>query len=58
MKNDMKQDRAMVKAAVHKHEKAMHPGKPVTPMKRGGSVKGKSPMADFSSKNPMAFSAK
>lgn len=29
-----------------------------TGMKRGGSVKGKSPMSDFSSKNPMAFSAK
>jgi hypothetical protein len=29
-KNDIKQDKAMVKAAVHKHEKGMHPGKPMT----------------------------
>lgn len=41
----------------------MKAGKPAMamapmPMKRGGSVKGKSPMADYSSKNPMAFSAK
>jgi hypothetical protein len=27
------------KAAVHKHERAMHPGKPLTPMKKGGMVK-------------------
>jgi len=26
-----------VKKAVHKHEKAMHPGKPLTKLKKGGS---------------------
>jgi hypothetical protein len=35
-KADMKQDKVMVKKAVHRHEKVMHPGKPLTPMKRGG----------------------
>jgi hypothetical protein len=28
------------KAAVHKHEAAMHPGKPKTKMAKGGSVRG------------------
>ena len=28
-----------VKAAVHKHEKAMHPGKPMTKLAKGGKVK-------------------
>lgn len=30
-----------VKAAVHKHEKAQHPGKPLTTLKCGGKVKAK-----------------
>ena len=29
-KTDLAQDKAMVKTAVHKHEKAMHPGKPIS----------------------------
>ena len=33
---DLKQDKAMVKAAVHKHERAMHPGKPMTKLRKGG----------------------
>lgn len=33
---DLKQDKAMIKAAVHKHEKAMHPGQPMTKLARGG----------------------
>jgi hypothetical protein len=33
---DIKQDKAMVKAAVHKHERAMHPGKPLTKLRKGG----------------------
>ena len=57
MKKDVKQDKAMVKAAVHKHEKAMHPGKPMTPMNRGGRAM-PSPFADVSSKKPMAYGAK
>lgn len=33
---DIKQDKAMIKTAVHKHEKAMHKGEPLTKLKRGG----------------------
>ena len=33
---DIAQDKAMIKAAVHKHEKGMHPGKPPTKLARGG----------------------
>ena len=33
---DLKQDKATVKAAVHKHEAAMHPGKPMTKLRKGG----------------------
>ena len=33
---DMKQDKAMVKAAVQKHERARHPGEPMTKLARGG----------------------
>ena len=36
---DMKKKPAPVKAAVHKHEKAMHPGKPLTKLAKGGGVK-------------------
>lgn len=28
-----------VKKAVHKHEKTMHPGKPLTKLKSGGGIK-------------------
>lgn len=38
-KDDMKQDKAMVKAAVGKHEKNMHPGKPMTKLAAGGPAK-------------------
>ena len=27
-----------IKTAVHKHEKAMHPGKPLTKLRRGGKT--------------------
>ena len=37
-KADLKQDKAVVKVAVHKHEKNMHKGEPLTKLKRGGSV--------------------
>ena len=33
---DMKQDKKTVAAGVHKHERNMHPGKPLTKMQRGG----------------------
>jgi hypothetical protein len=37
-KSDIKQDKGMVKAAVHKHEKGMHPGKPLTKLAKGGKT--------------------
>lgn len=37
--DDIAQDKAMIKAAVHKHEKAQHKGTPLTKLKKGGSVK-------------------
>jgi hypothetical protein len=36
--SDMKMDKAMTKKAVHKHEKAMHPGKPLTKLRAGGKT--------------------
>lgn len=38
-KSDAAQDKKMVKRAVHKHEKAQHPGSPLTPLKKGGEAK-------------------
>ena len=37
-KADLKQDKAMVAAAVHKHERAKHKGQPLTKMAAGGSA--------------------
>jgi hypothetical protein len=37
-KSDIKQDKAMIKAAVHKHEKGMHPGKALTKLAKGGKT--------------------
>lgn len=37
-KADIAQDKAMIKAAVHKHEKGMHPGKPMTKLAHGGKA--------------------
>ncbi len=37
-KMDLKQDKKTAAKAVHKHEKAMHPGKPLTKMKAGGKT--------------------
>ncbi len=37
-KDDMKQDKAMVTKAVHKHEKRMHPGKSMTKLAKGGKT--------------------
>ena len=36
---DVKMDKALVKKAVHKHEAAKHPGKPMTKLKSGGYAK-------------------
>lgn len=35
-KADMAADKKMIKAAVGKHEKNMHPGKALTKLKKGG----------------------
>jgi len=36
---DVKMDKAVVKKAVHKHEKEKHPGKPLTKLAKGGKTK-------------------
>lgn len=36
---DVAKDKSLVKKAVHKHEKTMHPGKPLTKLKKGGMPK-------------------
>jgi hypothetical protein len=36
---DVKKDKEMVKKLVHKHEKAKHPGKPLTKLAKGGVPK-------------------
>ena len=37
-KADLKQDKKMIAGAVHKHEKKLHPGKPMTKLARGGKT--------------------
>jgi hypothetical protein len=37
-KKDLAQDKKTAAKAVHKHEKAMHPGKPMTKMRAGGKT--------------------
>lgn len=37
-KKDLAQDKKTAASAVHKHEKAMHPGKPLTKMRAGGKT--------------------
>ncbi len=37
-KDDIKQDKAMIRSAVHKHEAAMHKGKPKTKLAKGGKT--------------------
>jgi hypothetical protein len=53
VKADLKQDKKMVAAAVHKHEKAQHPGKPLTKLKKGGSVVEKATGERYASKKAM-----
>lgn len=43
VKSDEAEDKAMVKAGVHKHEKHMHKGEKETKLKAGGDVHGKKP---------------
>ena len=35
-KKDLKQDKKMIAGAVHKHEKKLYPGKPMTKLAKGG----------------------
>ena len=37
-KKDLAQDKKMIAGAVHKHEKAMHPGKAPTKLRAGGKT--------------------
>ncbi len=37
-KKDLAQDKKMIKAAMAKHEKAKHPGQPLTKLKAGGKT--------------------
>jgi hypothetical protein len=37
-KKDLKQDKKMIAGAVHKHEKRLHPGKPMTKLAKGGKT--------------------
>lgn len=37
-KKDLAQDKKMIAGAVHKHEKKLHPGKPMTKLKAGGKT--------------------
>ena len=37
-KKDLKQDKKMIAGAVHKHEKKLHPGKPMTKLRAGGKT--------------------
>lgn len=38
MKADLKQDKAMLASAIHKHEKHDHPGKSLTKLAKGGKT--------------------
>jgi hypothetical protein len=38
MNMDKMQDKKMIKSAVGKHEKNMHPGKPLTKLRAGGKT--------------------
>jgi hypothetical protein len=38
MKMDKAQDKKMIAGAVHKHEKKLHPGKPMTKLAKGGKT--------------------
>lgn len=42
---DVEMDKSMIRSAVHKHESAMHPGKPKTKLRHGGMLSyGRKPM--------------
>lgn len=49
--DDAAMDKPMIKAAVHKHEKAMHKGEPLTKLAKGGKV----PRVEVMDKREMAM---
>lgn len=51
--SDAAMDKKAVKAAVHKHEKAMHKGEPLTKLKRGGPVMEKATGEKYPSREAM-----
>ena len=53
VKADLKQDKKMIAESVHKHEKAQHPGKPLTKLKKGGGVMEKATGERYPSKSAM-----
>lgn len=53
VKEDMAQDKKTAATAVHKHERHMHPGEPLTKMKAGGKVPQKVPDAPVSGLSSM-----
>ncbi len=55
--SDSKQDKAMIKAAVHKHEKHDHKGEPLTKLKGGGKAKRSMPAKKAAMPSPMAQAA-
>jgi hypothetical protein len=53
IKADLKQDKKMVAESIHKHEKAMHKGEPLTKLKKGGKVVEKATGERYPSKAAM-----
>lgn len=53
VKADLKQDKKMIATALHKHEKAQHPGEPLTKLKKGGKVVEKETGERYASKMAM-----
>jgi len=51
--SDVAMDKKAVKTAVHKHEKAMHKGEPLTKLKRGGPVMEKATGEKYPSREAM-----
>lgn len=53
VKADMAQDKKMIAAAVHKHEKKDHPGTPLTKLAKGGKVMEKATGESYPSRKAM-----
>jgi len=53
VRDDVAQDKKLVAKAVHKHEKTMHKGKPLTQLKKGGPVLEKGTGERYASREEM-----